>query len=143
MLKKKSKQPNFFIQVLPDIIFILLFFFMITTAIGNKKLFVDMEKKYPIAVQVQNYPDNASLPLAIYFNQKNEVEIAVDDKKMTFEAWKKYLDNHFNAIAENINKKVFLHIQSNIPMNIVKNIHNILQKKKLYCIIYVTEKKSE
>ncbi len=140
MLKRKSTPPDFFIAVLPDIIFILLFFFILSATLKNKQEALHSSKEYPMAVHVQDYTHQNYLSLVVNFSQEKKWVVNVYHTPITLQTLEDYL--YRLAQKKNFSSKmpVFLHIQKKVPMHVVQTIHDILQKRQLLSIVYVAEK---
>lgn len=140
MIKRKKKEKiEFNTTALPDIVFMLLFFFMVVTVLKEKS------DDWPI-----NLPNADYSELVKQQDSFINVGICIENEKITY-----LLDNHKymqladlrNGIASLIKNglmrsevKTKIKIDKFVPMKEVNVLKSMLQDYQLYDIVYVIDK---
>ncbi|WP_024772276.1 MULTISPECIES: ExbD/TolR family protein [Aquimarina] len=144
--KKNTQLPEISTASLPDIVFMLLFFFMVATVIRNNTLMI--ENKLPVADQIEKL-DNKNLimnvyagkPSSRYKNIGSEARIQLNDKFADIRDIKAFV------LAERASKTdallpfliTSLKIDKNTKMGLVGDIKNELRKVHALKINYATK----
>lgn len=136
--RRRTKEPvKVNTTALPDIIFMLLFFFMVTTVMQNQNLHtLELPEAYNI-----NTKENTELTdLEIYLNSSGEEAVVqVNQLKST-------VDNYPDIITQEVHHmrlkglyipKAYLYIDAQSPMSMVNTIKTELQRLDISNIQYV------
>lgn len=142
MIKRKRSNretPEFNTAALPDIIFMLLFFFMVVTVLKtqennikytlpnttyNSKLKKNQDTNY---IFLGNHPTNEGQ----YLLQINDDIVSHDNFLQRCEALNKNTKS---------TTKTYIKIDKDIPMSMVNDLKDALQKSRIYRIIYIVDK---
>ena len=144
----KKKLPGISTASLPDIIFILLFFFMVATVMREVELKVKVTT--PDASEVQKLEDK-SLVSAIYIGKPtkalqakwgDEDRIQVNDAFAEVHEIRDYVEAKVTKIAEYKRKKhmISLKVDAEAKMGIVTDVKQELRKANALKITYSTRK---
>ncbi len=150
MLTLKRNDKNRFPQVstasLPDIIFILLFFFMVVTVMRSKPLKLEITK--PNIQDPQNAKDR-KLMAYIYVGATNksskDYKIQIDDAFAKIEDIRPFVDRQKEKLPIELKERftISLRIDKAVEMGIVEDIKVALRKSKQQRIIYSANPKLE
>ena len=150
--KKRSKsQPAISTASLPDIVFILLFFFMVITKMRETELMVDVQ--VPQASELEKL-EQKSLVHYIYIGrpQKRFQEIygtapriQLDDKFATTADLALFVENHKQTVQPNLRKRITssLRVDGDITMGIVQDVKTQLRKIGQLKLNYAARKRAE
>jgi len=144
----KEDAPKISTSSLPDIIFMLLFFFMVTTTLRS------MDSKLKITLPNANQAkkiEKRSLVTHVYIGTPlpelqtkygTEPRIQVEDKYISINDLKSYILGKKQSLNENDRNEmiVALHIDENTPMGIVTDVKQELRKCEVLNINYSTIK---
>ena len=143
--KKGGELPAISTASLPDIVFMLLFFFMVATVLRKNNLLV--ENALPPADQVEKLDKQKTVfiyigkPKPEHSGRGTEPVVQIDDKFVT-------LDQVQSAIFEEVEKKreelqdfvtVALKVDEEANAGVVNDVKQILRKANLPKIIYITK----
>jgi len=142
MIKRKERMlPEINTTALPDIIFMLLFFFMVATVVRKKEANPTIELPSTTYSDIKKSNDD-KLAIGIQtVNGKTEFTLqsrVIPNTSLLQEAiqnWKKKYPEYYGV-------KVQLRIDKEIKMSEVNHIKQLLQKEELYNIQYVVNKKT-
>jgi biopolymer transport protein ExbD len=149
MSKFKSKKDNSLPAVntasLPDIVFMLLFFFMVVTVMREDNLLIEnrlpqadqvekLEKKYPISYIYAGKPSKA------YEKYGTEARLQLNDKLAEISEIQAFINAERAAIREELIPKltVSLKVDKEANMGIVGDIKQELRKASAFRINYTT-----
>ena len=142
MIRRKNTQPKINTSALPDIIFMLLFFFMVVTVLREQQ--VQVKFSIPDADQVQKL-ENQSLITNIYIGQPtnpaygNTPLIQINDafvyKENLDQAVRQQTANDFRHQSEKA--ITVLKVDKEVPMGLVTDVKTALRKAKRLKISYV------
>lgn len=137
--KRKKEKIEFNTTALPDIVFMLLFFFMVVTVLK------DNSEDWPISLPNANYSE--------FVKQQEDfitIGISVKEDKISYLLEnKKYLqlkdlkNGIATLISDGLNRsevKTKIKIDKFVPMKEVNLLKSVLQDNKLYDIVYVIDK---
>jgi biopolymer transport protein ExbD len=145
-IKKSKGSPAINTSSLPDIIFMLLFFFMVTTVMRENTMKVKI--KLPEATEVQKL-EKKSLVSYIYIGEPmnskiygNNTRIQLDDAFATVDDIQEFIAKERQARDENDRKLLTtsLKVDSDTRMGIVTDIKQELRKASALKINYSTRK---
>lgn len=135
--KKRGKsQPTISTASLPDIVFILLFFFMVITKMRETELMVSVQ--VPKATELEKL-EQKSLVHFIYIGRPHSryqeiygtaPRIQLDDKFATVQDLPIFVENHKQTVPINLRKRVTssLRVDGKITMGIVQDVKTQLRK---------------
>ena len=142
MIRRKNTQPKINTSALPDIIFMLLFFFMVVTVLREQQ--VKVKFSIPDADQVQKL-ENQSLITNIYIGQPtnpaygNTPLIQINDafvyKENLDHAVRQQTANDFRHQSDRA--ITVLKVDKKVPMGLVTDVKTALRKAKRLKISYV------
>lgn len=127
---------------LPDIVFILLFFFMTVTVMNDKELLLDIS--LPAANQDQRLEDN-SLVSYIYIgkiHKNGETSIQLQDHFAQLEEIASFIEEEVHALPEEKKEKriTSLRVDEKVKMQKVTEVRRELRKVHALKIMYGTKK---
>ena len=140
---EKRVVPIFNTASLPDLIFTLLFFFMITSNIKPPSVKVKME--LPVASQTENI-ENEKTNLNLYIiteiksphQEEETAAILVDDNKIEIPELSDFIQKKYRGkVPQDV--VVTLKADKHTPMGLVIDIKKILQKEGIQKIQYATK----
>ncbi len=137
--KRKNVIPEFNTTALPDIIFMLLFFFMVVTVIKNK------DSNYNIQLPKVAYGEKiiektGLIDISIFPDKKDNFSISY--RNSVYSNLENF-EQDFIKTFDNYNyREAKLRIDGVVPMEMVNNLKTILQKTKIYSIEYIVTKSS-
>jgi biopolymer transport protein ExbD len=150
---KKSSEgtPRISTASLPDIVFMLLFFFMVSTTM--KEVTVKVQIKAPEATQIEKL-EKKSLVTYIYVGvpQKpfqalygSEPRVQLNDAFATIDDIQSYIVQEREAMRESDRPKMTTSIKADydIPMGVITDIKQALRKAQALKISYSSRKKVE
>ncbi len=134
-LKRKKSEPGIPLASMPDIIFILLLFFMVSTVL--KEIDVRVQYDLPEATTSEKF-DNRRLTAYLFIGrdgkiQLNDVVIARDQVKEKMEIIRSRMNNVV----------VQLRVDKNIPMSLVEEVQLELRKAKCLRVNYISSQKPQ
>lgn len=143
----RRKTPGISTAALPDIVFILLFFFMMATVVKKDDHERWIEVKYPTS-NLSESLQNLSFPLRIYIGKpKSSTDqtwrIVLNDTAVTLEELESILDSEIRKLPE-IQKeglKAELGIDKDVPVSMVFQVRELLQKLGIHQLIFFVEPK--
>lgn len=143
--RKRRQIPGLNTASLPDLIFTMLFFFMIVTNMreSNPKSDIVLPKGENLNAIHKSLPE---LQHHIYLGLKDGKEfLQLDDKVLAMEDLEKQLVQIENSLSsEYRNKLVFsLSIDENIKMKQVAYVKHLLQKQNISVVNYIGENKKK
>ena len=131
---------------LPDIVFILLFFFMTVTTIKNQNLLV--ENQLPMASEVDKLDKTDRIieifvgPISSNSNKGDNapVKIQIEDRLVAINEVGYYSLKALGAITEHLQRSAMVSIKADhkVKMGVIANRKNELQKVNLFKINYTT-----
>lgn len=147
--KKKKKDPAISTASLPDIVFMLLFFFMVTTVLRTADLLV--EQKMPKATQLQKL-HRKSLVSHMYIGPPKQAErygdnprIQVNDVLITAEDIIQFVERERSELSEKDKDamKISLKIDRRAKMGLVTDVKQELRKADARDILYSASQGTE
>ena len=140
--RKQKRQPKINTTSLPDIIFMLLFFFMVTTVIQNENMqFIELPS-------IQNYdakPVSHPNEIHIYLGKNAGGDIIkVNEKVGSFQQVIPILNEEVSLIKKQVRwiDKAILWIGEDTPMSNVNLIKSELQKLNILKVNYIHNQKT-
>jgi|SRR5690625_127752 len=144
--KKSGELPPISTASLPDIVFMLLFFFMVATTMRETNILV--EQNMPTADQVEKL-ENKNLVMYIYAGQPStryqqqfgtSPRIQLNDKFARVQDVQAFIYSEREAKSPNMRASLItgLKIDKNTNMSLVSDITEELRKAKAYRINYTT-----
>ena len=136
--KKQRKKPEFNTTALPDIIFLLLFFFMVATVLKTQQ--VKTSFKLPEATQLTEMKKQVQI-LNIYLGideQENKTQIQADEHLVPMEKLSQLIAS-IKAKTTDKELVVALKADKRIKMYEVNEVKTMLRKQNLRKITYVSE----
>jgi len=136
--KRSRTRPEFNTTALPDIIFMLLFFFMVATVLKTESFKTQFE--LPTASQLTEMKKQSEI-LNIYIGtdaEQSKTLVQVKDHLVPFEK----LENLITSIkAKNSDKELIVALKADkkIKMHEINEIKQILRKQQLRKVTYVSE----
>lgn len=149
--KKRSKsQPAISTASLPDIVFILLFFFMVITKMRETELLVDVT--VPQATELEKL-EQKTLVHFIYIGRPHEryadiygtaPRMQLGDSFKTVDDLAIFVENHRNTVPINLRKRTTssMRVDGEITMGIVQDVKTQLRKIGQLKLNYAARKKS-
>lgn len=146
--KKSIAHPQIPMTALPDIIFILLFFFMVTTV--PKKTAIQVGLQLPKAAQMRKL-ERKSLISYMYIGKPRQVEkfgtepsIQVNDVVITPSEIEKFVQQTQNRLSrvEREQRIIVLKVDEEVKMGLVTAVQNQLRAAGIRRIMYATVKKN-
>ncbi len=133
--KRKSTKPGIPLASMPDIIFILLLFFMVSTVL--KEIDVKVEYDLPEATTSEKF-DNRRLNAWLYIGrdgriQVNDMVVSPENLKEKFEVIKSRMNNVI----------VQMRVDKNVPMALVESVQLELRKANCLRVNYISSQKSK
>ncbi len=149
--KKKSGKGSQAISTasLPDIVFMLLFFFMVTTVMREVDLQVKLEQ--PQAKDIQKL-ENKSLVSYIYIGEPikrakygTEPRIQLNDDFATVDDIRPFIETFRSGQDEGLHSKLTtsLKVDKEVKMGVITDVKQQLRKSQQLKIMYSTMQKSE
>ncbi len=142
MIRRKNNQPKINTSALPDIIFMLLFFFMVVTVLRDQQ--VGVKFSVPDADQVQKL-ENQSLITNIYIGRPldpargNTPLIQINDafiyKENLNQAVRQQTANDFRHQSDRA--ITVLKVDREVPMGLVNDVKTALRKAKRLKVSYI------
>lgn len=134
-LKRKKSEPGIPLASMPDIIFILLLFFMVSTVL--KEIDVKVQYDLPEAVTSEKF-DNRRLTAYLFIGKDGRMQL--NDMVVTLDQVKEKME----VIRSRMNNVVVqLRVDKNIPMSQVEKVQLELRKAKCLRINYVSSQKED
>lgn len=149
--KRGKATPKISTSSLPDIVFILLFFFMVITKMRETELKVKVT--VPQATELEKL-DQKSLVHYIYIGRPQEryqhlygtaPRIQLNDKFATVDDLPLFVENHRQTVQPNLRPRITssLRIDGDITMGIVQDVKTKLRKIGQLKVNYAARKKAE
>ena len=143
--KGKRKVPTLNTASLPDLIFTLLFFFLLVTHLRTIPVLTQIH--LPEASELQKLKENTSVIYLLVGKQTKEnvgniYEIQLNSELITIEDMPFKLQMIVNEMKpEEINKSVvYFKVDKDIPMGLVNDIRQNLREARLQTVYYSVEK---
>jgi biopolymer transport protein ExbD len=141
---KKITNPEMSTASLPDIVFMLLFFFMVTTVIQDEKPMLEIEK--PRAVQTEKIEQkDLTASLLVGMNTENRIPlIQWEDRFISIEDLGELLSEKRASLPESMQGKftTILKADKALPMEVITKIKQQLREYQLFKIQYAVETES-
>lgn len=136
--KKNSEIPKINTASLPDIIFMLLFFFMVTTVMRSREIPPNLE--LPTTVQPDKIKSKDEIKIWVSGDEINPSFI-INNTKINTESMEQYLGNITAALTEYEKSKlrVLLFIDEGVKMKQIYLLKKALRVNKLYKIVYMSK----
>ncbi len=149
--KKRGAKPSISTASLPDIVFILLFFFMVITKMRETELMVKVQ--VPLATELEKL-EQKSLVHYIYIGRPYEryqglygtaPRIQLGDKFATVNDLALFVENHKQQVQPNLRNRITssLRVDGEITMGIVQDVKTRLRKLGQLKVNYAARKKAE
>lgn len=137
---ERRQVPGLNTASLPDLIFTILFFFMIVTHIRPVPILTQFE--LPTATELQQLEEKSLLIYIMVGNENNSPIIQLNNDFVTLEEMPFFLDKiRENTMPEERNKlTVVMKIDKNTPMGLVNELKQILRKADILTIHYSAHK---
>lgn len=147
--KRSGAKPEISTASLPDIIFMLLFFFMVTTVMRDSTLMVKVT--YPEATEL-NKLEQKSLVNYIYIGRPNDKDaygsaprIQLGDKFSNEKDIPLFLEKHKLKVAEGDHPKIItsLRVDGSVTMGIIQDVKEELRKAGQLKLNYSAKRRAE
>ncbi len=149
--KRGKSTPKISTSSLPDIVFILLFFFMVITKMRETELKVKVV--VPQATELEKL-EQKSLVHYIYIGRPHSryqhlygtaPRIQLDDKFATVDDLPLFVENHKQSVQTNLRSRITssLRVDGDITMGIVQDVKTKLRKIGQLKVNYAARKKAE
>lgn len=149
--KRSSSQPAISTASLPDIVFILLFFFMVITKMRETELMVSVQ--VPQATELEKL-EQKSLVHYIYIGRPYEryrslygtaPRIQLGDKFATVNDLALFIENHKQTVQPNLRNRITssLRVDGDITMGIVQDVKIRLRKLGQLKVNYAARRRAE
>ncbi len=133
--KRKDSKPGIPLASMPDIIFILLLFFMVSTVL--KEIDVKVQYDLPEATTSEKF-DNRRLNAWLYIGRDGRIQ--VNDMVVGVES----IREKFEVIRARMNNVVVqLRVDKNVPMSLVEQVQLELRKAKCLRVNYISSKSKQ
>lgn len=147
MIRKKDKSrslPEINTTALPDIIFMLLFFFMVTTVMQPSKKGAPLVLPNTITDESTERTKPNELTIFLYNNDEHGQMLSIDGNHAVINNATSALNNAVVTMKENQNfpQKAILRIDQFTTMSAVNKIKELLQMQEILKIEYVHRKEA-
>ena len=147
--KKGGELPAISTASLPDIVFMLLFFFMVATVMRDNSTMV--ENTLPVADQIEKLKKDRTMfiyagkPSAQYSNLGTEGRIQINDSFVSLDAIQPAVFEYITSLPEELKDRVVIALKVDEKTNagIISDIKQELREANALKIMYITGKKSE
>jgi biopolymer transport protein ExbD len=142
MLKTKPrKMPEVSTASLPDIVFMLLFFFMVTTVMQDEKPKVKVLRPTAQEVEKIEERDLCATILVGYTDDNNVPQIQADDQMIEVNQVGRFIQEKRSNLPESLSPKFITIIKADkdLPMEIITQIKEELKKVQAFKIQYATK----
>jgi biopolymer transport protein ExbD len=132
-LKRKNSKPGIPLASMPDIIFILLLFFMVSTVL--KEVDIKVEYDLPEASTSEKF-ENRRLTANLFIGRNGEIQI--NDVLVKLENIKEKMEVVRSRVSGVV---VQMRIDKNVQMELVNKVHIELRKAKCLRVNYISTQK--
>ncbi len=147
--KKGGELPAISTASLPDIVFMLLFFFMVATVMRDNSTMV--ENTLPAADQIEKLKKDRTMfiyagkPSAQYSNLGTEGRIQINDSFVSLDAIQPAVFEYIASLPEELKDRIVIALKVDKKTNagIISDIKQELREANALKIMYITGKKSE
>ena len=147
--KKGGELPAISTASLPDIVFMLLFFFMVATVMRDNSTMV--ENTLPAADQIEKLKKDRTMfiyagkPSAQYSNLGTEGRIQINDSFVSLDAIQPAVFEYIASLPEELKDRIVIALKVDEKTNagIISDIKKELREANALKIMYITGKKSE
>ena len=148
MIKRKEREkPEFNTTALQDIIFMLLFFFMVATVMRDTSTMV--ENTLPVADQIEKLKKDRTMfiyagkPSEQYKNLGTEARIQINDAFVDLEAIQPAVYEYLTTLPEELKDRlvVALKVDEETNAGIISDVKQELREANALKIMYITGKK--
>ena len=147
--KKGGELPAISTASLPDIVFMLLFFFMVATVMRDNSTMV--ENTFPAADQIEKLKKDRTMfiyagkPSAQYSNLGTEGRIQINDSFVSLDAIQPAVFEYIASLPEELKDRIVIALKVDEKTNagIISDIKQELREANALKIMYITGKKSE
>ncbi|ARV09956.1 biopolymer transporter ExbD [Winogradskyella sp. PC-19] len=147
--KKGGELPAISTASLPDIVFMLLFFFMVATVMRDNSTMV--ENTLPVADQIEKLKKDRTMfiyagkPSEQYSNLGTEGRIQINDSFVSLDAIQPAVFEYITSLNEELKDRVVVALKVDEKTNagIVSDIKQELREANALKIMYITGKKKE
>ncbi|MDA8768674.1 biopolymer transporter ExbD [uncultured Winogradskyella sp.] len=147
--KKGGELPAISTASLPDIVFMLLFFFMVATVMRDNSTMV--ENTLPAADQIEKLKKDRTMfiyagkPSAQYSNLGTEGRIQINDSFVSLDAIQPAVFEYIASLPEELKDRIVIALKVDEKTNagIISDIKQELREANALKIMYITGKKSE
>ena len=142
MLKTKPrKMPEVSAASLPDIVFMLLFFFMVSTVMQDEKPKVKVLRPTAQEVEKIEERDLCATILVGYTDDNNVPQIQADDQMIEVNQVGRFIQEKRSNLPESLSPKFITIIKADkdLPMEIITQIKEELKKVQAFKIQYATK----
>ncbi|WP_299116167.1 biopolymer transporter ExbD [uncultured Winogradskyella sp.] len=147
--KKGGELPAISTASLPDIVFMLLFFFMVATVMRDNSTMV--ENTLPIADQIEKLKKDRTMfiyagkPSSQYSNLGTEGRIQINDSFVNLDAIQPAVFEYIATLPEELKDRVVIALKVDEKTNagIVSDVKQELREANALKIMYITGKKKE
>ena len=147
--KKGGELPAISTASLPDIVFMLLFFFMVATVMRDNSTMV--ENTLPAADQIEKLKKDRTMfiyagkPSAQYSNLGTEGRIQINDWFVSLDAIQPAVFEYIASLPEELKDRIVIALKVDEKTNagIISDIKQELREANALKIMYITGKKSE
>ena len=147
--KKGGELPAISTASLPDIVFMLLFFFMVATVMRDNSPMV--ENTLPAADQIEKLKKDRTMfiyagkPSAQYSNLGTEGRIQINDSFVSLDAIQPAVFEYIASLPEELKDRIVIALKVDEKTNagIISDIKQELREANALKIMYITGKKSE
>jgi len=147
--KKGGELPAISTASLPDIVFMLLFFFMVATVMRDNSTMV--ENTLPVADQIEKLKKDRTMfiyagkPSEQYSNLGTEGRIQINDSFVSLDSIQPAVFEYITSLPEELKDRVVVALKVDEKTNagIVSDIKQELREANALKIMYITGKKKE
>lgn len=147
--KKGGELPAISTASLPDIVFMLLFFFMVATVMRDNSTMV--ENTLPAADQIEKLKKDRTMfiyagkPSSQYSNLGTEGRIQINDSFVSLDAIQPAVFEYIASLPEELKDRIVIALKVDEKTNagIISDIKQELREANALKIMYITGKKSE
>jgi biopolymer transport protein ExbD len=133
-LRRKKAGQGIPLASMPDIIFILLLFFMVSTVL--KEVDVKVEFDLPSTATAEKF-DNRRLTAHLFIGRDQRIQI--NEMVVTLDEVKEKMEIVRSRVSGVV---VMLRVDKNVPMNLVNQVQVELRKAKCLRVNYISTQKS-
>lgn len=137
--KKKRTLPAINTAALPDIIFMLLFFFMVTTVMKMPEEAEDLVLPNTITSESTERTDPKEFVISLFLDRENKDVVKIQNQVTSLINLEVIINKEANKMKaeQNFPEKAILKIDHQIKMSTVNKLKTALQKAEIYKVEYL------